>query len=208
MIRISAKPQRGFYRAGMLHPHQPVDHPDDAFTAEQLAALKDESLLAVQVIEGEPENAPADSPAPDMVEVGETGKLKEQLGQREAAVAERENAVEQREKMVEQRENWVTLREGEAETREEKTQEREEAIGEREEKTQEREQKFQQLRDRPLVREGILKAAIEKVQKGQAKGDFTKEGEPKTEAVEREAPGMDITASERSQWFAELYPDK
>ena len=58
----------------------------------------------------------------------------------------------------------------------------------------------------PGFREARLKAAIKKVVEGKAKADFTQGGEPTTEAVEKLA-GENITAAERSQWFAELYPD-
>ena len=160
MIRISAKPQRGFYRAGVFHSHTPTNYPDDHFTKEQLEALKEGDMLTVQYIEGDPENAPP----PAESGVAGAREREEQLAERESAVATREEAIADRER------------------------------------------KFQKLRDRPLVREGILRAGIQAVVEAKQDGDFTKAGEPTTEAVEREAPGMDISAAERSQWFAELYP--
>jgi hypothetical protein len=51
MIRIRSK-HAGFRRAGVAHPAGPVDHPDDAFTSEQLAALKAEAMLVVEEIRG------------------------------------------------------------------------------------------------------------------------------------------------------------
>lgn len=37
----------GFRRGGLRHPKTPTDHPADAFTAEQIAALKVEPMLIV-----------------------------------------------------------------------------------------------------------------------------------------------------------------
>lgn len=50
MIRITSK-QDGFRRAGLAHPARPVDHPDKAFTKEQLAALEAEPMLTVEKID-------------------------------------------------------------------------------------------------------------------------------------------------------------
>lgn len=52
MIRITSK-REGFRRAGVAHPAAPTEYPDDAFSKEQLAALKAEPMLTVeQVSEG------------------------------------------------------------------------------------------------------------------------------------------------------------
>ncbi|HJB65192.1 MAG TPA: hypothetical protein H9768_02765 [Candidatus Mailhella merdavium] len=48
MIRITAK-RDGFRRAGMAHDGT-KDWPDGTFTPEQLAALKDETMLTVEEI--------------------------------------------------------------------------------------------------------------------------------------------------------------
>lgn len=50
MVRIIAK-QDGFRRAGMAHTKEPKDYPDNKFTREQLAALKAEPMLLVEVVE-------------------------------------------------------------------------------------------------------------------------------------------------------------
>lgn len=50
MIRITSQ-REGFRRAGIAHPAAATDHPDDAFTAEQLAALQAEPMLTVEIIE-------------------------------------------------------------------------------------------------------------------------------------------------------------
>lgn len=47
MILISAKPSNGFWRCGVFHPSDQVEHSDDAFTPEQLVILKEEPLLSV-----------------------------------------------------------------------------------------------------------------------------------------------------------------
>lgn len=47
MITITAKVD-GFRRAGMAHPASVTEHPGDAFTPEQLDALKSEPMLVVE----------------------------------------------------------------------------------------------------------------------------------------------------------------
>lgn len=54
MFRITANTPRGLMRAGVHHPAQPVMHPGDRFTAEQLAQLTAEPLLTVEVLGDEP----------------------------------------------------------------------------------------------------------------------------------------------------------
>jgi hypothetical protein len=49
MIRIKSK-QAGFRRCGMPHPDTAVEYPDNKFTPEQLAILKAEPMLIVEVI--------------------------------------------------------------------------------------------------------------------------------------------------------------
>jgi hypothetical protein len=53
MIRIKAK-RNNFRRAGIAHPDKWTEYPDDAFTPEQIAALKAETMLIVQVVAPEP----------------------------------------------------------------------------------------------------------------------------------------------------------
>lgn len=50
MIIIESK-KDGFRRCGVAHPAVPVSHPDDRFTAEELAALQAEPMLIVIVAE-------------------------------------------------------------------------------------------------------------------------------------------------------------
>lgn len=52
MIIITAKAD-GFRRAGTAHPAAPTEYPDDAFTKEQLKALKAEPMLVVVENPGE-----------------------------------------------------------------------------------------------------------------------------------------------------------
>ena len=58
VLRITAK-RDGRRRAGVDHPAQPVDHPADAFTAEQIAQLKADDQLVVLEID-----VPDEKPAP------------------------------------------------------------------------------------------------------------------------------------------------
>ena len=48
-IRITAF-RDGYRRAGMAHSTKPVEHPVDAFTAEQLAQLHQDRLLLVEEV--------------------------------------------------------------------------------------------------------------------------------------------------------------
>jgi len=52
MIRIRSK-HHNFRRCGMAHPKEPREYPDDRFTGEELAILKAEPMLTVEVIETE-----------------------------------------------------------------------------------------------------------------------------------------------------------
>ena len=47
MILISAKPLNGFWRCGVFHPSEQVEHDDKAFTKEQLETLQNEPMLSV-----------------------------------------------------------------------------------------------------------------------------------------------------------------
>lgn len=195
MIRISAKPNRGFYRAGIFHPHDPKDHTDDAFTAEQLEALEAEDMLTVQHIEGDPENAPpAAAEDAEAVAGRATLEVRDGLAAREKALDSRESAFNTRENDLASRESQLTSDRADVEK----------AAGEVEERIAAIRLKEWMLSD-PSFREARLKLAIKKVVEGKGKGDFRADGEPTTDAVELEA-GEDITAAERSQWYAELYP--
>ena len=57
MILIAAKPTNGFWRCGVFHPSEQVEHADDAFTVEQLEILKAEPLLSVVVTDSKPAKA-------------------------------------------------------------------------------------------------------------------------------------------------------
>jgi hypothetical protein len=59
MIRIKSK-QNNFRRCGMPHPDTPVDYPDGKFSAAQLAILKAEPMLIVEVIKQKAEDTGAD----------------------------------------------------------------------------------------------------------------------------------------------------
>ena len=49
MIRITSK-RHNFRRCGVAHPKGPVDHPDGKFSQKDLAVLKAESMLTIEVI--------------------------------------------------------------------------------------------------------------------------------------------------------------
>lgn len=53
MIRITSK-IAGFRRAGVAHPAEPTDYVNEAFTKAQLAQLKAEAMLVVEVIDDKP----------------------------------------------------------------------------------------------------------------------------------------------------------
>lgn len=46
MLIITSK-QHGFRRCGVAHPAEPTEHPDDAFTPEQIEILRNEPMLVV-----------------------------------------------------------------------------------------------------------------------------------------------------------------
>lgn len=51
-VRISAK-RDGFRRCGIAHSAEPVDHPDDRFSAAELERLQAEPMLVVQLLADE-----------------------------------------------------------------------------------------------------------------------------------------------------------
>jgi hypothetical protein len=54
MIRITAKID-GFRRCGIAHGKQPAEYPDNTFSKKELATLKSEPNLSVEVVaEGKP----------------------------------------------------------------------------------------------------------------------------------------------------------
>jgi citrate lyase beta subunit len=55
MILISAKNQKGFWRCGMFHPPEQIEHADNAFTPEQLDILQAEPMLSVVIVPDKPE---------------------------------------------------------------------------------------------------------------------------------------------------------
>ena len=46
-LQITARPEKGFRRAGVHHPASPVVHPPGTFDDKQVAALKAEPKLVV-----------------------------------------------------------------------------------------------------------------------------------------------------------------
>jgi hypothetical protein len=67
MIRIKAK-RDGFRRAGMAHPAEWREYPDDKFDAKQLGALGREPMLQVKVV---PDHPVAEKPDPVEASISE-----------------------------------------------------------------------------------------------------------------------------------------
>jgi len=65
ILRITARPEKGFRRCGIDHPPSPVDHDARRFNAEAIEKLKAEPNLVVQEI---------DAPEPKAAEPKGDGK--------------------------------------------------------------------------------------------------------------------------------------
>lgn len=78
ILRITSK-RAGFRRAGIEHPATPTDHPIEAFTPEQLAMLKAETImLTVEEIEvAKSKDAPKNEPPPVSVKAEAGGAVTE-----------------------------------------------------------------------------------------------------------------------------------
>lgn len=65
MIRITSK-AAGFRRAGIAHPAEPTDYANDTITEQQLALLKAEPMLVVELIQDNPTKSSkaVDAPTP------------------------------------------------------------------------------------------------------------------------------------------------
>jgi hypothetical protein len=50
-LRISAMPEKGFWRAGVKHTRTPCDHDPSKFTKPQIVALKSEPMLRVEDVD-------------------------------------------------------------------------------------------------------------------------------------------------------------
>lgn len=48
VLRITAKPRKGFRRCGVHHPAEAVDHPEGRFSAAEIEVLKAEPNLVVE----------------------------------------------------------------------------------------------------------------------------------------------------------------
>jgi hypothetical protein len=189
MIRTSSKRPRGHISGGVFHHPQPrvSEFADGELSEEQLAALRHDRHLVVEEIGGAPTGRQA-APAAD---VG---------AETDAATAA---SLKQREEALDAREQALDVREQELNARAEAIKQslappRNNGAGAAGAASNE-------ATDVP-AREKLLKDAIRKVVEGKQKADFTRDGRPTTEAIEREG-GVDISAAERDAWFKELYPD-
>ena len=54
MIKITSK-KEGFRRCGIAHPAKATEYENNKFTKTQLAALKKEPMLVVEIIKDKPE---------------------------------------------------------------------------------------------------------------------------------------------------------
>lgn len=80
MIRIKSK-RHLFRRCGIAHPAEAVEYPDNRFTPAELAILKAEGMLVVEIIPEKPAATPVAEPGTDFksvpqveVKAAETGK--------------------------------------------------------------------------------------------------------------------------------------
>ncbi|NYZ12883.1 hypothetical protein HL658_09995 [Azospirillum sp. RWY-5-1] len=78
-LRITARPAKGFRRAGVHHPASAVEHPPGTFTVAQVWRLGAERLLTVELLESPPATvAPDDGSAvaagadTDPIDTGDT----------------------------------------------------------------------------------------------------------------------------------------
>jgi hypothetical protein len=71
MIRIKSK-RHNFRRCGIAHPSEAVEYPDDRFTPAELAILKAETMLIVEVVRKKeaPAAVPEKSAPPTVAEPG------------------------------------------------------------------------------------------------------------------------------------------
>ena len=90
------------------------------------------------------------------------------------------------------------------EEREQAADDKEADLKERETRVDAREKAFKALAEAPEVREAVLTEAVRRALKRGAKEDLTTDGKLKTQAIEREAPGFEISAKERDDLAAKV----
>lgn len=177
MIRTISKRPRGHLSAGLFHHPETAGGSrfgDEELSAAQIAALEADPDLTVERDDEPLPGAPSAQPGGG------------------AGAPDHEEIEHAR---------------VELERREADLGEREAALKSREEAQAERIQRLEALEQavkEPDIREAVLRAAIARVVNAGRKDDLTKDKKPKTEAVEAEVPGLDITAGERDRWFEEL----
>ncbi len=72
MIKIRSK-KDGFRRCGISHPKEETQYPDDRFSKEELAILKVEPMLVMEIVPDKQEKT-EEAGASDKAEEDETGK--------------------------------------------------------------------------------------------------------------------------------------
>ena len=80
MIKIRSK-KAGFRRCGLAHPKEEAQYPDDRFSKEELAILKAEPMLTVEIVPDKKEKT-EDSGATEKAEADETGKESAKTGKK------------------------------------------------------------------------------------------------------------------------------
>jgi len=80
MIRIKSK-KDGFRRCGIAHPKEAVQYPDDRFSEKELAILKAEPVLIVEIVKEKKEKAD-DAGVSTATEADETGKESAKTGKK------------------------------------------------------------------------------------------------------------------------------
>ena len=73
MIKIASK-RHNFRRCGIAHPKDPVEHGDDRFSKKELAILKAEPMLIVEVTVDEDTKQPPDYSGPGEQFLAETAE--------------------------------------------------------------------------------------------------------------------------------------
>jgi len=76
MIRIKSK-KDGFRRCGIAHPKEAVQYPDDRFSEKELAILKAEPVLIVEIVKEK-----KDAGVSTATEADETGKESAKTGKK------------------------------------------------------------------------------------------------------------------------------
>jgi hypothetical protein len=183
MLRTTSKRSPGHHRGGAFHSAKGSEWPEERFTPDQLEQLRADPFLLVEVgVEGEPSGQP---PARALPAAGaaEDAKRKADLDAREKALEERSATLEQA---------GAALEKAEA------------ALAARGALLEQNSAALDKVMADEAFRAIAHRYAVKRVMEGKQEGDLTKDGRPTTDAIEREALGIPITAKERDALVEEL----